>query len=309
MPITLPPIDRRRFLQSALGAVTLVSGSPLFSQEPASQDVWAFLSDTHIPGDRKKSGGKPAVKPVEHLAKVRADILSGKSGKPGGLIVTGDCVYIQGLPEDYQTLLAEFTPFRKAGMPVHFVMGNHDNREVFLSEIAREIGAPPPQNVPPRLCSIVETPKANFFLMDSMERTNYTPGFFGDEQLQWLEDELDSRKDKPAILFAHHYPDYSSGVVKNPHALKDTEAFFNRIKDRRQVKAYVFGHSHVWNHLRKHDIHLVNLPTTAWRFDRKQPFAWVLAELQDRGMSLRLRSIDWEHPKHDELVSLEWRTD
>ena len=312
MPITLPPITRRRFLQGTAGALAAAVAAPAFAQNDpapdASQDIWAFLSDTHIPGDREKTGGNPPVKPVEHFSKVRADIFSGALDKPGGLIVTGDCVYIKGLPEDYVTLLEEFTPFRKAGMPVHFVMGNHDNRQAFLNAAARETGQKEPESIPPRLCSIVETPKANFFLMDSLERTNYTPGLFGEEQLQWLCDELDSRKEKPAILFAHHYPDYTGGVVKNPHALQDTAAFFNRIRDRKQVKAYVFGHSHVWKILRKDDIHLVNLPATAWRFDQTQPFAWVLVKLRNDGMTLTLRSIDPEHPKHNEVVDLDWRT-
>ncbi len=105
----------------------------------------------------------------------------------------------------------------------------------------------------------------------------------------------------------YHYPDYTGNIVKNPHALQDTAAFFDRIRGRKQVKAYVFGHSHVWKRLRKNDIHLVNLPTTAWRFDPSQPYAWVLARLRDNGMDLTLRSIDPEHPKHDEVVKLDWR--
>lgn len=307
MPVALPPIDRRRFLAGVLGSLALAGSGHLFAQEAADPDTWAFLSDTHIPGDPNKAGGKPPVKPVEHFTKIRADILSGAAGKPCGALVTGDCVYIEGLPNDYVTLLAEFAPLRKAGLSVHFLMGNHDNREAFLRAAAKEIGGKEPETIPDRLCSVVETPRANFFLMDSLERTNYTPGLFGDEQLRWLEDELDRRKDKPAILFAHHYPDYTSGIAANPHALKDTDAFFDRIKDRKQVKAYVYGHAHIWKTVRRHGIHLVNLPTTAWRFDQSQPFAWVLARLRDNGMSMTLRSLDPEHPKHDETVDLEWR--
>jgi 3',5'-cyclic AMP phosphodiesterase CpdA len=308
MPITLPPISRRRFMTGTLSGLAATWFSNAFGAESIapSQDVWAILSDTHIPGDRNKTGGKPAIKPVEHLKKVRADILSGEIGKPSGVIVSGDCVYLQGLPNDYVTLLEEFKPLRKAGLPVHFVMGNHDNRQAFLDTVAKADGTKSPA-IPDRLHAIIETPKANFFLLDSLEKTNNTPGLLGEKQLQWLADELDSHKDKPAILVAHHNPDYAGNIVKAPGALQDTSAFFNVIQERKQVKAYFYGHTHSWKLLKKNDIHMVNVPAVAWRFDQSQPFAWTLLKLNDDGMSLTLRSIDSEHPKHNEVVNLLWR--
>jgi 3',5'-cyclic AMP phosphodiesterase CpdA len=301
------------------GAVSLLF-QPVWGTESETlsqnQDVWAILSDTHIPGDRNKSGGNPAVKPVEHLNKIRSDILSGEIGKPCGLIVSGDCVYLHGLPDDYKTLLEEFEPFRQKGLPVHFVMGNHDNRQAFLNAVRNTVSTDkniPPigisigQDIPSRLYSIVETPKVNFFLLDSLDKTNHTPGLFGEEQLQWLTDELDSRKDKPAILVAHHNPDYSGNIVKAPGALQDTNAFFERIRNRQQVKAYFYGHTHAWKTFRVAGIHTINIPATAWRFDQQQPFAWVLLTLKDNGMSLTLRAINPEHPKHNEIINLAWR--
>lgn len=307
MPIFLSAIPRRRFLQGVL-AGTVLAGLPLRAEEAADpRDVWALLSDTHIPGDRNRTGGSPPVRPVGHLAKIREDILSGSVGKPGAVIVSGDCVYMEGLPEDYATLLEEFRPFRRAGMDVHFVMGNHDNRRAFLDAVAAESGQKAPEAVPDRLTSVLETPKANFFLLDSLTETNRSQGRFGDEQLRWLADELDARRDKPAILVAHHYPDYTRRTVSNPHALGDTEDFYRVIVPRKQVKAFVFGHSHLWRLLKQDAIHLVNLPATAWRFDPAQPFAWVLMQLRGDGMTLRLRSIDPEHPKHDQQINLAWR--
>lgn len=310
MPVSLPPLNRRRFLQAGLAA-TVFAPSLWADTVQTSPDCWAFLSDTHIPGDRnttRKSAGAPEpVNPVEHLSKVRADLLSKNGEKPVGVIVCGDCVYLTGQPEDYVTLLEEFKPIRQAGLQVHFVMGNHDNREVFLNAAAEADGKEKPREIPDRLHSIIETPRANFFLLDSLEITNRTPGRMGEKQLDWLADELDARKDKPAILFAHHYPDYTGAIVDSPHALLDTEAFYGRILRRKQVKAYIFGHSHFWKQLRKDGVHLINVPAVAWRFDPTQPLAWVLAKLRDDGMSLTLRSIDPEHPKHDEVIDLSWR--
>lgn len=310
MPITLPPINRRHFITGTISGAAALLFHPVWgveTDERQSQDVWAFLSDTHIPENRNQTGGTPSINPVEHLSKIRTDILSGEIGKPCGVIVSGDCVYLHGLPGDYKTLFEEFMPFREKGLPVHFVMGNHDNRHVFLNAVAQSTATNTPPIIPSRLHSIVETPKVNFFLLDSLEKTNHTPGLFGEEQLQWLTDELDSHKDKPAILVGHHNPDYSGNIVKASGALQDTAVFFEQIRERKQVKAYFYGHTHTWKTLRVNGIHMINIPATAWRFDQSQPFAWVLLTLKDNGMSLTLRSIDPEHPKHNEIVNLAWR--
>ena len=302
----LPKISRRSFLRGTL-AGTLLSGSLFAAESERSRNVWALLSDTHIPGDRTKLGGNPKVNPVDHLATVRADVLSGTVGRPGGVIVTGDCAYLQGQSADYDTLLDEFTPFREAEIDVRFVMGNHDNRKNYLDALARKAGQEPLKKIPERLHSVIETPKANLILLDSLDETDKTPGRFGEAQIQWLETQLDARKDKPTILFAHHNLDYTGQIAKNPHALLDTQDFWKVVKDRRQVKAYIFGHTHVWQHLKKDGVHLVSLPPTAWRFDQTQPCGWVLCELKDDGVKLTLRSMDPEHPKHDQVLELTWR--
>ncbi|MDR0870130.1 MAG: metallophosphoesterase [Planctomycetaceae bacterium] len=312
MPFTLLPVQRRQSRRSFLktvftGAVVGSVPAGVWANPAPSEDVWAFISDTHIPADRKRIAGKEPICPAEHFIKIRTDILSGESGKPNGAVVCGDCVFNSGLPEDYKTFFDELLPFRKAEMPVHFVMGNHDNRKTFLETLAGISGKTVPEQIPNRLHTVIETPKANFFLLDSLEKTNQTPGTFGEEQRQWLADELDSRKDKPTLIFAHHYPDFTGQIVKNPHALRDTKEFFDIIKPREQVKAYIFGHSHVWRIYKNSGIHQVNIPATAWRFDSLQPYAWVLATLTDNSMNLKLRSIDPEHPKHNETVQLVWR--
>ena len=308
MPITLPKISRRSFLKGAF-AGTLLPGSLLAAEGERSPDVWAFFADTHIHADRTRRGGNPPVCPVEHLETLRADVLIGTVGKPSGLIVVGDCARLRGLPGDYDTLFAEFKPFQEAGIDVHYLMGNHDNRKNFLDAIERRDGKKPSENkekIPERLYSVLETPKANFFLLDSLEETNSTPGRLGKTQLDWLETQLDARKDKPAMLFAHHCLDYTSQIVQSPYALLDTVDFWKRIKDRKQVKAYISGHSHVWRHLKKDGVHLIALPTTAWCFDQSQPIGWVLCELKGGGARLTLRSLDQNHSKHNQVLDLTW---
>ena len=53
---------------------------------------------------------------------------------------------------------------------------------------------------------LVEGPRANWFLLDSLDEPNKTPGVLGDKQVAWLGQALDARANKPAILVAHHNP-------------------------------------------------------------------------------------------------------
>jgi 3',5'-cyclic AMP phosphodiesterase CpdA len=312
MPITLLPVTRRRFLQGSLAvAAASFSVSELYAEgELPLKNDWAVLADIHIAGDPKKRGRmneKNLVDPLENFRKARTDILSGEAGQPCGVLVCGDCAFNEGKPDDYEILLKEFAPFREAGLSIQFLMGNHDNRKAFLEAVATAEGKKPPVSIPHRLHSVLETPKANLFLLDSAQWTNNTPGLLGREQIDWIVTELDARRDKPAIMIAHHYPDFFRTRNRHPNPIQDTYLFFDRLLPRKQAKAYMFGHSHIWRLDRHEDIHLVNFPTTAWRNDLSQPRGWVFMTLKENGVSLKLRSIDPEHPKHNETVELTWR--
>jgi hypothetical protein len=76
---------------------------------------------------------------------------------------------------------------------------------------------------------------------------------------------------------------------------------------RKQVKAWLFGHSHRWRTDKHEDLHLVNLPTMAYVFDKAQPAGWVDAQLRPDGMTLRLSVLDHQHPDHGKSLDLAWR--
>jgi len=149
----------------------------------------------------------------------------------------------------------------------------------------------------------METPHANWFLLDSLQRTNYTPGLLGEEQLKWLATALDARPEKPAVLVAHHTPDPGAQAS----GLHDTNALYKIILPRKQVKAYVFGHSHVWRLSKIEDLHLINLPATAWLFGNYRLRAWIDAVLAPDGAALTIRGLTSEVPHHGETFRLAWR--
>jgi len=300
MPIHLPPISRRRFLQRTIVAGAAVAAAPhlLAAAKEMDPDFWALLSDIHIAADRKQLGR--GINMAEHFETVSRELLD-LPKLPVGLFINGDCAFNSGESGDYATVAKLLTPLRESGMPVHLAMGNHDHREHFWDAFAEEKAAKRPLS--DRQCSLMKTPRANWFVLDSLEKTLATPGLLGHEQLAWLAKTLDENPKTPAIVMVHHNPGLGGNM-----GLKDTEGLFEVIRPRKQVKAYIYGHTHTWK-VEKDEtgLHLINLPPVAYIFQEGQPSGWVRLTLADGGMKLELRCIDTTHRDHGQKVDLKWR--
>lgn len=229
-----------------------------------------------------------------------AEVLS-RTERPAGVIVSGDCAYTKGLKEDYQTLKPLLQPLVEAQLPVHLLMGNHDDR-VSVTEVLSRATSPA---VASRFVSIQETPHANWFLLDSLDKVNSTPGLLGSEQLAWLGKELDARPGKPAIIVVHHNVIVPEGKTD---ALLDSNALMEILRPRRQVKVCIYGHTHRWEQSQDASgIHMINLPPVAYVFKAEFPNGWVLATLQPDAIKLELRSLNTSHPQHGEVKTFTWR--
>jgi 3',5'-cyclic-AMP phosphodiesterase len=271
----------------------------LAGQPDADPDRWTLLADIHVceNADRVEQG----VRPVKNFIAARGEYLALKP-RPAGLIVAGDCAFLIGAKGDY-TMLAELVqPIRKAGVPLHFALGNHDHRPNFYGAFpeARPAGEPP---LIDKHVSILETPRANWFLLDSLQGTNDLPGRLGEVQLQWLAKALDARANRPALIVAHHNPQSTEGRG----GLQDFNALLDVLRPRKQVKAYLYGHMHIWSLSQVDGIHLINLPTLVWLWDKTAPQGWVDATLRADGISLTLHTLDKRHAAHGQRVELAWR--
>jgi 3',5'-cyclic-AMP phosphodiesterase len=301
MPIHLPPISRRQFLvRSLAGAAGLALGPELLAAAKGTDpDSWAFFSDIHIAADPALVARK--INMTDHLKRVSEEVLA-LAKRPAGVFITGDCAYNSGQLADYAHVTELLEPIRKDKMPVHLALGNHDNRERFWEALKQEKAAQRP--LADRQVALLKTPRANWFVLDSLETTLSTPGLLGQEQLDWLSRTLDDNADKPALVLLHHNP----GVMAAVGGLKDSEALFDIIRPRKQVKAYIFGHTHFWNVTQDPSgIHLINLPPVAYVFLEGQPAGWVHATLEADGMRLELRCLDTTNFAHAQVHNLRWR--
>ncbi len=302
MPLHLPPLSRRQFLgRSLAGGAALLLSRRLFAAAARSADphCWALLSDTHIAADKAKIARE--INLTDRLATVVQEVLAWDK-KPAGALVNGDLSLNSGETGDYATFAELILPLRAAGIPLHLGLGNHDNRERFWVALQQDkrVSAPIEEK---QIC-IVRAARANWFILDSLDKTLSTPGILGAAQLAWLAKSLDANSDKPALVMTHHNP--STGGNKN--GLVETEAFFEILRSRRQVKAYLFGHSHKWSvEQDSSGLHLINLPATSYPFDKLQPTGWVAANLQPQGVRLELRALDRAHAAHGQVHNLKWR--
>jgi 3',5'-cyclic-AMP phosphodiesterase len=296
MPIYLPPISRRRFLAGSLavGASALLGQQVAGAQRRADPNRWVLISDTHIGANRKDkhNGVFPAATFAETVEQVLA-----LDPRPAGVIISGDQAFLKGLPENYTLIRELFQPIREAGVPLHLVLGNHDHRDNFWAAFPE---CKPAKAAAHRQAMIVETPLANWFLMDSLHETGLTPGLLGKDQLYWLAQSLEDHPTKPALLVAHHNLDGITG-------LGDAAALLQIAANHPQAKAYFYGHTHQWKVHAQMGIHLVNVPATGWLFDAKEPRGWLDLTLQKTGAAVVLNALDKKHAKHGERHALKWR--
>lgn len=297
MPLQLPPLTRRRFLATA--AAGLLGARTVRAAPAADEHAWALLSDPHIADDRAtiSRGAKMADK----LAAAVKEVLALPT-VPANVLINGDCALKMGFPGDYATFADLVKPLREAGMKLHMTLGNHDDRTVFRKalESQREIVRP----LADRNVAIFRTTPANFFLLDSLDAVDLTPGKLGEAQIAWLARHLDINADKPAIVCVHH----NVNDARTQNGIIDTKPLLAVLEPRKQVKAFVFGHTHVWN-VKEHasGIHFVNLPAIGYPFAPAQPTGWVHCTVTENGAKLKLSSLDPKHAAHGQTVDLKWR--
>jgi hypothetical protein len=299
MPLHVLP-NRRQFLASSLAAGAALSLPRFAGADDAKKTAtFALLADSHIAAD--KEAVLREVKMAEHLAKVWEEV---RAAKPAGMLLHGDVAVLKGEAGDYKTVAELLIPAGKAEMPMHFMLGNHDDRDQFRDVLKDQSGSP----IESKQVAVLEAGPVNWLLLDSLDKPNSTPGVLGAEQLKWLAAALDKHADKPALISVHHHPVWPKNDPNFKNGgITDTVPLFEILEPRKHVKAVFFGHTHDWAITQHEGIHLVNLPPVAYVFSAGRPSGWVQAILAASGMTLTLSALDKSHKQHGEKHELAWR--
>ncbi|MCD6543956.1 MAG: hypothetical protein J7K34_05560, partial [Flavobacteriaceae bacterium] len=68
-----------------------------------------------------------------------------------------------------------------------------------------------------------------------------------------------------------------------------------------------YGHSHKYSYKMRDEIHLINLPSTAYVFDDNQPLGWVEASLGKKSGAFTLHAIGGNTAGDGKEKVLNWR--
>lgn len=302
MPVHLASASRRAFMAQLGGAV--VCGPTLFGAAAAGQrvdgDRIAILNDTHIGEFHAENA------PVPRQLQETVAWLVGLERLPAAVIINGDLALSDGQPGDYRRFAKLISPLREAGIPVHLTLGNHDDREVFFRVMESETKTDPP--VLSKHVGVVSLAKANLFLLDSLKGPRVTQGWLGQEQLQWLGQMLDAHPDKPALVFAHHNPRLGGEEKFYPGGLEDSEALWDLLVSRPQVKAYVHGHLHQRSYSQHLGIHIVDTPATSFvRRPEESTTGWTMGQLSADGCEFTTLTHAKGHAWDRKVERLGWR--
>lgn len=183
------------------------------------------ITDLHILSD--EDACLSGVKTYRSLSKVIDDIQS-LSPKPGLVIASGDLTD-DGNPKAYQLLRSLLLTL---SCPVYVMAGNHDDTEIMLAEL-------PGDNI--FYQRQVDCENWRLLLVDS-KLPGSSFGFISDEEFAWLNKSLSMGVDRPVLLAMHHTP---LRLCASPSCqVKNAAAFYSKIKQFKQVKGLIAGHTH-----------------------------------------------------------------
>ncbi len=297
MAVIISKTDRRTFLKkmsSAAGSIALMGAFGAFPSSAKAEPLHlALLSDLHIPEDT--TNNYRGFYPYENL-KTAAPLVAESGAK--GAVLTGDLARLTGEPGDYAHLKQLLDPVMNK-MPVAMTLGNHDHREHFLDAFTPASGER--QNLQNKYVLVIDHPKVQLILLDSLLATNVTPGLLGKQQRRWLDDHLKENKKKAVMIFFHHT------LGDGDNDLLDVDKLFDIISPYRQVKAVFYGHSHVYRYGTRNGIHLINLPALGYNFTPKQPIGWIEASIDHRGGQFTLHATGGNKEHDGETTRLVWR--
>lgn len=209
----------------AVEALSCRKKSP--AQPDFDENLVCIISDLHLHPDWHQE---------KHLSGIVEKILALRP-RPRNILCLGDIAYLTGKPEEYAAAKRYLDKLEEAGMHLTLTMGNHDRRAAFAEAFPAQAAE---SQLPDRFAYRVETPRADFILLDSLQegtdtKTWINPGALDDRQVQWLEAQLaQDAGGKPVFVMAHH-------------PIEDLKVIREMLIQSPLCKGFIYGHKHIWD--------------------------------------------------------------
>lgn len=243
MPNHVPNLRRLPILGAALALAFAATASPAQSQPPSRHSISSGLAKL-----------KAAPPKGEWTFAVLGDsrggmnVLEAALGKveqlgPTFSVFTGDLVG-ESTDREWQGVRTVLDTTVK-NVPVFPVVGNHETYAKGIGMFLDVFGNPSPNANGPIDYSF-DYGGARFVMMDNSRAGQYGPEGFTDEQIAWLESQLE---DAPPLRFvAAHKP---PNTRKWEHAFYNNSKAFMALCEKYRVTAAMFGHIHFYDRYQK----------------------------------------------------------
>ena len=234
-------MNRREFLLGASAATAVAATTGCVAAKGKAKldpNRVAIAADIHIPlpwSEQRYRTGREYPWIVDTVKRHVAEILA-LDPLPANFISLGDMSIAFGEEREYAILREVLQPLYDRGIRVTLGMGNHDIRASFAKSFP-ECAAQ--SLVPGRYVHKVETPYADFILLDSLEEPSTRGSYkactgcgLGKEQTEWAKATL-PKLEKPTFVCAHHH-------IGQIGLKRDI------VKLSPKVVGYLHGHHHHW---------------------------------------------------------------
>jgi Icc protein len=213
-----------------------------FGQYPPATHLIAHISDTHFLGAGSDGAARSLHGTVDTDRTVRfaMEQLERSGLRPDAFVFTGD-IADRGEPDAYRRVrdLVEATAAR-LGSELIWVMGNHDERAAFRTELLREGGSAEPVD------RVFDIRGLRIVALDTSV-PGYHHGDLTDRQLEWLAGVLSTPAEHGTVLALHHPPIPTALALMNILELRRQERLADVIAGS-DIRGILGGHLHYATH-------------------------------------------------------------
>lgn len=204
-----------------------------WGQHPPASHVIVHLSDTHFLGGQRPLYGAVDTDGTVHRA---LEQLQRSGLRPDAFVLTGD-IADRGEPDAYRRVrdLVEATA-ESLGSAVIWVMGNHDERAAFRTELLREEGSTGPVD------AVFDIRGLRVIALDTSV-PGYHHGEVTDEQLAWLAGVLADPAPHGTLLALHHPPVPTESPLMSILELREQSRLAEVVAGS-DIRAILGGHMH-----------------------------------------------------------------
>lgn len=210
--------------------------------------TFVHITDTHVGESVFGSGSYTASRFTAMVDDINLEC-------PGASFVvhTGDIGGSTGAADTYR----EYREIAEGvSLPVHYTLGNHDDRTRFRQIVASGAENSHGAATDPYHWTF-DAGGWSFVGVDSCE------GFLPDSELGWLADTLIRTSSRPAFLFLHHNPLPVGNGLDRELMLSEPMKLLRLIHAHSQVRGVAFGHMHLTRTLYLEGVHFYCTPSPA----------------------------------------------